>query len=67
MSQFGDVVVDEGVVYVVIFDGRQSLLGVRRSMAPLIQTDTVRLRPPMRNTRRRYGARQPKVLPWRRA
>jgi hypothetical protein len=56
MSSLGDLVVDEGVVFIVTFDGRQSLLGVRRSMAPLIDSGPpVRLRPELRKTRRRYG------------
>ncbi|HXD20124.1 MAG TPA: hypothetical protein VN654_24080 [Vicinamibacterales bacterium] len=67
MSRVGDLVVDEGVMFVVTFDGRQSLLGVRRSMEPMIQTDVVRRRPPVRNTRRHYGARRPKVLHWGRS
>lgn len=64
VSQIGDLVVDEGVVYVVVFDGRQSLLGVRTSMAPMIQHDVlVRHRP--QTTKRRYmGRRLLKPFRW---
>ena len=61
MSQIGDLVVDEGVTFVVTFDGRQSLLGVRRSMGPLITAPaTARQIERAQRVRRRYGSRAPR-------
>lgn len=68
MSRVGDLVVDAGVVFVITFDGRQSLLGERRSMEPLITAASlVRFRRQGREARRRYPFRKPRPTRWGRA
>lgn len=67
MSRLGDLVVDDGVTFVVTFDGRQSLLGVRRSMGPLIASDDdvrrrQRRQAQNRQASRRYAARKPRPV-----
>lgn len=54
MSQIGDLVVDAGVVFVVTFDGRQSLLGHRVSMEPLIAISGFQRPAQKPRKRRRY-------------
>lgn len=66
MSRVGDLVVDAGVVLLVTFDGRQSLIGERTTQEPVIQTRLPVRRQPVREVRRPYSVRRPRS-PWGRA
>lgn len=66
MSRVGDLVVDAGVVLLVTFDGRQSLIGDRATQEPMIPTIAAVRRACRRDQtrRRRYTSRKPRPTPW---